>query len=295
MSRAIKAPFHNYTFTSNTVPCKYGNSFVEALKNRACHLFGIYNTQKLTKIFERQSQAWNKNNSRSLIRKDQSQVVINLPFQRLILKPATEKKYVLIKNNGITLPSIFQKINLASLSNDLTKEILLISSIILSKTIFDLMYVNNGSIEVLLNLAFLAGIVKGLFKTIPDIIANKGNYLNTLQWKCSVEIFSEVATEITFYIAKIPPSNTTIYSALQSILKAVWKYLFEQIVGGTYFLLSLTELFLEIAKSGFKPIFREYFAFLVFDKVIHGISLGIICGSLLGVGLMNIFIEQCMF
>lgn len=286
--------FKRYEILDGSLPSKYGNSFFDTLVRRTSYLFGLNSPGYLQSIFTRNTSVWLSSHqdfikSNLNRKKGKLEILINLPFGRISLEEAIAKKIISIEENKIKINvQPYQKINFTSLQNDLAKEMLLTLTLSLTKTILDLLYIPNTDIYILLQCAVLLGIVKGLTKTISDTLVNKRNSLTSFPWKCSIEIFSEVATEITLYLSSIPA-----YLAFQSALKGFFKYLFEQFSGGTYFLFNLTELFLEVAKASFKGASRDYFSSIFMDQILLGRFFGSFLGSMLSVGLINIFIEQC--
>jgi len=293
-----------YTVIPGTCPINYGNSCFEVLHNRALYLVGFVDSASLRKVFNRKIEVWKENRSNnglSLKGKNHHTIATNFPFGRLTLADAIAKKCITFKNNEIKpyFPAL-EKIHAKFLKKELLKEILLTSSISFAKTIFDLFYTNTTDIYIALQWAALLGIIKGLVKAASDGLSSKNIPLKILLWKCLAEIFSEIATEFTFYF-----SNLFKYIPLQSALKGFWKYLFDQIVGGYYFLMTLTELGLEMFKAGFKGTLRDKFStqfassmpFLRLIDSAQGLLIGQLAGSLTGamlaVGLLNVFIEQC--
>lgn len=296
--------FQRYTVIPSVVPNNYGNSCSSVLLNRALFLFGIENPQSIRSQFNRNVKDWKEQNQKKLINHPNPQfVLIDLPFRRIKLPTGKNNTYINFHKNLVHIPfHALDKINKRFLITDLLKEVLLTLSINLTKTIYDLYYLNTTDIYINLQWAALLGIVKGLVKAVSDALSAKDISLSNLSWKCISEVFSEIITELTFCF-----SNITRYVFFQSALKAFWKYLFEQIVGGTYFLMTFTELTIEMFKAGFKAVSRDYFTRLIISYIFYGQIIdsfaaqflsqftGSLTGALLAVGLLNVFIEQCTY
>lgn len=274
-----------------SLPNKYGNSLPNVIWRRASYLFGFTQEIELIGLFSRKITNWEKRNKdfyNNYI-KNKENILINTPFGCFLLKTILEKKYIKIDKNKVTiLNPRYERIDSNSLKIEFARELLLTLSISLIKTIQELMYLSPYPINITLQFALLIGIAKGLVKAFSDALAKKSNSLMSCPWKCLVEVFSEVAGEMTVYSLNLP-KNLVLISAL----KGLWKYLFEQIAGGTYFLITVSELILEVAKVSFKTVSRDYVSSLLVHLIPLGFYFGSFLGSIIGVGLLNIFIDQC--
>lgn len=279
----IKSP---YQTLNETLPYNYGNSLINTLSTRSLYLANLSTPNK--DLFNRQVAAWKKNNRKAVIQAYKGgytdRVIVNLPFQKMLLSKAIEKKYITISsNNEISIP--YRTVNTVD-SNFLTKELFidLVSTVSwsLTSTLLNFLYTNRNT-YMSLQCAALVGIAKGIAK-----LASSNYSLKDTPWNCIVEIWAETTTDFFSIMTGRSLSPLTL-----NAFKGFTKYNFEQIVGGNSALMSSTTLSLEVFKSAIKGASKTHLAAALVSQIFLGHLLGASIGSILSVAFVNILIDQC--
>lgn len=282
------------------MPNLYGSSIQEVLFNRAHYLMSNKKFNKPdAKLFKRRVELWVNTNRTDIeeayINRKTNEVFINFTLQCLSLQEAIDGDYIQIKSKkknrtAISIPyTIAEKINYDLFIQDISRELLLSISLILTNTAIAFLRIKYDN-YIILQCIILIGLVKGVIKTASDILSTKTTPLSTIPWNCLLEIWAEIAGEIFLFL-----SGKKLHTGTLNTFKNLFKCSFEQIARNNSFSIATNSLFLEMFKSGLNEIVKTFACTLLFTQIFVEQIMASCVAIILSTTFISIFINQCIF